>query len=119
MQKHAGVPTEGKFTEGQAAFLQFISDHVTTFFRFEREDLEYSPFDAQGGLGKMHQLFGHSMDILIEELNEGLWRKIPLLHLMYIDQQILHRKHRWRTRSRHNASCCARRAAACTISTLA
>ena len=72
MQKHAGVPTEQKFTETQTAWLQLIRDHVTTSFRFEREDLEYAPFDAQGGLGKMHQLFGDQMDDLIEELNEGL-----------------------------------------------
>ncbi len=43
-----------------------------TSFRFDRDDLEYVPFEAQGGLGKMHQLFGDQMDELIEELNEGL-----------------------------------------------
>ena len=31
-----------------------------------------SPFDAQGGLGKMHQLFGNQMDSLLDELNEVL-----------------------------------------------
>jgi type I restriction enzyme R subunit len=72
MGKHAGVPTEKKFTEGQTAFLQLIRDHVMTSFRFERDDLDYAPFDAQGGLGKMHQLFGEQMDELIEELNGEL-----------------------------------------------
>ena len=33
---------------------------------------DYSPFDAQGGLDKMHELFGEDMDKVIEELNEGL-----------------------------------------------
>lgn len=28
--------------------------------------------ERENGLGKMHQLFGDSMDSLIEELNEGL-----------------------------------------------
>ena len=41
-------------------------------FRFERDDLDYAPFDAQGGLGKMHQLFGDGMDELIEEINGEL-----------------------------------------------
>ncbi|MEN9841852.1 MAG: hypothetical protein RL376_1652 [Verrucomicrobiota bacterium] len=43
-----------------------------TSFRLDREDLEYSPFDAQGGLGKMYQLFGERMDPLIAELNKEL-----------------------------------------------
>jgi type I restriction enzyme R subunit len=43
-----------------------------TSCRFERDDLDYAPFDAQGGLGKMHQLFGTQMDELIEELNGEL-----------------------------------------------
>lgn len=47
-------------------------DHVMKSFRFERDDLDYAPFDAQGGLGKMHQLFGDQMDELIEELNGEL-----------------------------------------------
>ncbi len=72
MGKHAGVPTEKKFTEVQTAFLQLIRDYVMTSFRFERDDLDYAPFDAQGGLGKMHQLFGEQMDELIEELNGEL-----------------------------------------------
>jgi type I restriction enzyme R subunit len=72
MRRHAGVPTEKKFTETQTAFLQLIRDHVMTSFRFERDDLDYAPFDAQGGLGKMHQLFGDQMDALIEELNAEL-----------------------------------------------
>ncbi|MCU0796795.1 MAG: DEAD/DEAH box helicase family protein, partial [Akkermansiaceae bacterium] len=72
MRRHAGVPTEKKFTETQTAFLQLIRDHVMTSFRFERDDLDYAPFDAQGGLGKMHQLFGDQMDTLIEELNGEL-----------------------------------------------
>ena len=49
-----------------------MSRHVMISFGFERDDLDYAPFDAQGGLGKMHQLFGDQMDSLIDELNEGL-----------------------------------------------
>ena len=31
-----------------------------------------APFDARGGLGKMHQLFGDQMDKVINEMNEAL-----------------------------------------------
>jgi len=68
LKKNAGQP----FTESQIAFLQLIRDHVMTSFRFERDDLDFAPFDAQGGLGKMFQLFGDQMDILIDEINLAL-----------------------------------------------
>jgi len=72
MGKHAGIPTERKFTDAQTAWLHLIRDHIMTSCRFERDDLDFAPFDAQGGLGKMHQLFGDQMDTLIEELNGEL-----------------------------------------------
>jgi type I restriction enzyme, R subunit len=31
-----------------------------------------SPFDSEGGRGKMYQLFGEKMDELLDELNEVL-----------------------------------------------
>lgn len=68
LKKNAGQP----FTASQTAFLEMIRDHLMTSLRFERDDLDYAPFDSQGGLGKMHQLFGDQMDALIDELNENL-----------------------------------------------
>jgi len=68
LKKNAGQP----FTEAQAAWLGLIRDHVMSSFHLERDDLGYAPFDAQGGLGKMHQLFGEQMDALIDELNREL-----------------------------------------------
>lgn len=68
LKKNAGQP----FNESQTAFLQLIRDHIMTSLRFERDDLDFAPFDAQGGLGKMHQLFSDSMDELIEEINGEL-----------------------------------------------
>ncbi len=81
MQKHAGTPTEQKFTEPQTAWLQMIRDHIATSFRFDRfdrfdrddlDDLDDPPFDAQGGLGKMHAMFVDQLDPIIAELNENL-----------------------------------------------
>ena len=70
MQHHAGFSE--KFNEEQMEWLRMIRDHVANSFHIERDDLEMSPFDGQGGLGKMYQLFGARMDGLLDELNEVL-----------------------------------------------
>ena len=36
------------------------------------DDLDYTPFDSQGGKGKMYKLFGNDMNEIINELNEVL-----------------------------------------------
>ncbi|MBX9894244.1 MAG: DEAD/DEAH box helicase family protein [Nitrosomonas sp.] len=70
MQHHAG--SGEKFNEEQMKWLHMIRDHVANSFHIERDDLEMSPFDSQGGLGRMHQLFGARMEPLLDELNEVL-----------------------------------------------
>ncbi len=72
VMKHHHAGAGDKFNEQQMQWLQMIRDHMINSFHFERDDLEMSPFDAQGGLGKMYQLFGDKMDSLIDELNEAL-----------------------------------------------
>ena len=67
--KHAGKP---KFNEEQMNWLRMIKDHITSSVHFSKEDLDYAPFDAKGGVGKMYQLFGDEMDSIIEEMNEEL-----------------------------------------------
>ncbi len=71
VMKHHSGGTE-KFNEEQMDWLRMIRDHVANSFHIEREDLEMSPFDGQGGLGKMYQLFGVKMDTLLDELNKVL-----------------------------------------------
>jgi len=61
-----------KFSEEQMNWLRMIKDHIATSVHFSKEDLDYAPFDAKGGVGKMYQLFGDEMDSVIEELNEEL-----------------------------------------------
>lgn len=61
-----------KFNEEQMQWLRMIKDHIATSFHVEKEDLDYAPFDSQGGLGKMYQLFGEDMETIINELNEAL-----------------------------------------------
>ena len=70
MKHHSGGSE--KFNEEQMDWLRMIRDHVANSFHIERDDLEMSPFDGQGGLGKMYQLFGAKMDTLMDELNEVL-----------------------------------------------
>ena len=49
-----------------------IANHIAANLGIEIEDFELSPFNAQGGLGKVHQLFGAELPKVIEELNREL-----------------------------------------------
>jgi type I restriction enzyme R subunit len=57
------------FKPDQLAWLNLIRDHIATSLSIEPEDLDLSPFNQQGGLGKAHQLFGDQLPKLLEELN--------------------------------------------------
>lgn len=70
MRRHSG--SGDKFTETQMAWLHMIRDHIATSIRIERDDLDFAPFDAAGGLGRMHALFGPGMDAVLDEMNEAL-----------------------------------------------
>jgi type I restriction enzyme R subunit len=61
-----------KLTEEQMQWLRMIKDYVATSFHIERDDFDLSPFNGEGGLGKMWQLFGEQTDKIIQELNEAL-----------------------------------------------
>jgi len=49
-----------------------IRDHIAANLGIETDDFDYAPFSQQGGLGKVHQLFGEELNVIIEELNEAL-----------------------------------------------
>ncbi|MDW8332465.1 MAG: type I restriction-modification enzyme R subunit C-terminal domain-containing protein, partial [Cyclobacteriaceae bacterium] len=61
-----------KFSEEQMAWLRMMKDHIATSIHLDVDDLDYTPFDAHGGRGKMWQLFGSEMENIINELNEAL-----------------------------------------------
>ena len=61
-----------KFNDDQMNWLRMIKDYVATSFHLEIDDLDYTPFDALGGRGRMYQLFGDEMNMVISELNEAL-----------------------------------------------
>ncbi len=61
-----------KYTEEQVQWLRMIKDYIANSFHVDKDDFELDPFNKQGGLGKMWQLFGEETDAIINELNESL-----------------------------------------------
>jgi type I restriction enzyme R subunit len=61
-----------KFTEEQMQWLRMLKDHIAASISATADDLDYTPFDAKGGKGKMWQLFGNETENIINELNEAL-----------------------------------------------
>ena len=70
LKRHSGAGE--KFTGEQLDWLHMIRDHIATSIHLDRDDLDMAPFNGKGGLGKMYQLFGESMEAVINELNEAL-----------------------------------------------
>lgn len=70
LKKNAGQ--HNRFTEEQMSWLRMIKDHIATSVHIEQNDIDYTPFDAEGGRGKMWQIFGNEMGSIIDELNEEL-----------------------------------------------
>ena len=61
-----------KFTEEQMQWLRMLKDVIANSVHLDVDDLDLTPFDAQGGKGKMWQLFGNETENIINELNEAL-----------------------------------------------
>ena len=68
-KKQAGAT---KFNEEQMQWLRMIKEYIVNSFHIEKEDFDLNPFNAQGGLGRMWQLFGVQTEEIINELNEVL-----------------------------------------------
>jgi type I restriction enzyme R subunit len=49
-----------------------IRDHIAANLSIDTEDFDYAPFAQEGGLGKVHQVFGDNLSGIIEELNGTL-----------------------------------------------
>lgn len=57
-----------RFTDEQMKWLEMIRDHIAANLGIEPDDFEYAPFAQEGGLGKVHQLFGEELGGIIDEL---------------------------------------------------
>ncbi|ART52004.1 type III restriction endonuclease subunit R [Acidovorax carolinensis] len=72
LAQHQQTSNNNPFTTEQQHWLEMIRDHIAANLGIEIDDFEYAPFNAQGGLGKVHQLFGAELPKVIEELNREL-----------------------------------------------
>lgn len=60
------------FTEEQTEWLRMIRDHIATSVNITKEDLEYTPFNSKGGLGKFFKLFRGEYELILNEMNYSL-----------------------------------------------
>jgi type I restriction enzyme R subunit len=60
------------FTPEQLHWLEMIRDHIAANLGIEPDDFEYSPFAQEGGIGKVHQLFGAELPKVLEAMNREL-----------------------------------------------
>ena len=72
LKPETAEPGSIAFSPAQLSWLRAIRDHIATSLSIELDDLDYTPFHQEGGLGKAHQLFGDQLPKLLEELNEAL-----------------------------------------------
>jgi type I restriction enzyme R subunit len=60
------------FTGEQLGWLEMIRDHVAANLGVTLEDFDFPPFNQQGGLGKVHQLFGTELTDVLDGLTQAL-----------------------------------------------
>ena len=57
------------FTDEQMEWLRLIKDHIAASLSIEPEDLDLSPFDRKGGLGRFYEVFGENYKAVLQEMN--------------------------------------------------
>jgi len=57
------------FTDEQRTWLEMIRDHIAQSLEIDLGDFDFTPFNAEGGLGKARELFGTELKALMDELN--------------------------------------------------
>lgn len=60
------------FTDEQMDWLRLIKDHIAASLSVESADLDLSPFDRMGGLGRFYEVFGADYEKILIELNTEL-----------------------------------------------
>lgn len=69
LKKNAGAD---HFSEEQMEWLRLIKDHIIASLSVEPEDLDLTPFDSKGGLGRFYELFGSEFQAILDEMNREL-----------------------------------------------
>lgn len=69
LRKNAGAV---HFTDEQMEWLRLIKDHIAASLSIEPDDLDLSPFDRKGGLGRFYDVFGDRYEDILAEMNEVL-----------------------------------------------
>lgn len=57
------------FTEEQMEWLRLVKDHIAASLSIEKDDLDLSPFDHKGGLGRFYEVFGDGFETILNEMN--------------------------------------------------
>ena len=60
------------FTPEQMEWLQLVKDHIATSLSIQPDDLDLSPFDRKGGLGRFYEVFGEEYEAILMEMNRKL-----------------------------------------------
>lgn len=60
------------FTEEQMEWLRLVKDHIAASLSIEKSDLDLSPFDHKGGLGRFYDVFGEEYEAILNEMNMEL-----------------------------------------------
>ena len=69
LRKNAGAV---HFTDEQMEWLRLIKDHIIYSLSIEPSDLDLSPFDRKGGLGRFYEVFGAQYQVVLQEMNLAL-----------------------------------------------
>lgn len=69
LRKNAGAV---HFTDEQMEWLRLIKDHIASSLSIEPNDLDLSPFDHKGGLGRFYEVFGTQYEAVLHEMNLDL-----------------------------------------------
>lgn len=49
-----------------------MKDHIATSLSIQPDDLDLSPFDRKGGLGRFYEVFGEEYEAILMEMNRKL-----------------------------------------------
>ena len=60
------------FNDEQMEWLRLIKEHIISSLSIEPEDLDLSPFDHKGGLGRFYEVFGDNYELILKDMNEAL-----------------------------------------------